>query len=408
LKGEKIMNTEYLSTNVFLRKTLGVCSFIIALSVFAQAQFPKLPKFEKPKLPKNEQTTPNTTNTTSAAASNNGTPSNQPFLLKRTIAVQPRRFLRWWKNPSAAEPVYDTRSWSPEIRFAINGPIASGSQITVEFDTADGKPWFTQKMRTPILDADRWDDVKDADDINLEQLEKKGTIAQSGLFPFRIRLKNALNGTDTVLFSGKYKISTYTPDQKIPENKGKKEFYVDEDWRLPMSWLWLNPQNNEDAPILCLQTWFKNSGSSEDIEAFLFYNGKQIVNSKSASPEQVLTNGDDEQPFRYSLRMFYFSTVRGSNQNKYGAYRDSFFLDKNPGEYEIKIMRKGELARSLKFTVGADGKMKDNGVTAANKIGGIRSLVPIQIIGAADGSWNKTAWQSDAFYTNPLSGFSAQ
>ena len=404
------MKNEILTIKSFTQKTLTACGLIICLNVIAWAQFPKLPKFDKPKMPKNEQTAPDTngnSDSNDSTVSKNAAQSNQPYLLKRTIAVQPRRFLRWWKNPSAAEPVYDTRSWAPEIRFAINGPIASGSQITVEFDTADGKPWFTQKMRTPILDADRWDDVKDVEGMDLDALEKKGITAQSGFFPFRIRLKNALEGTDTVLFSGKYKISTYTPNQSIPENKGKKEFYVDEDWRLPMSWLWLNPQNNEDAPILCLQTWFKNSDSSDEIEAFLFHNGKQIVNSRSMSPEQVLTNGDDEKPFRYSLRMFYFSTVRGFNQNQHGAYRDNFFLDKNPGEYEIKIMRKGELARSLKFTVGADGKMKDNNVTAANKIGGIRSLVPIQVIGTADGNWNKTAWRSDAFYGNALSGFTA-
>lgn len=334
--------------------------------------------------------------------------SSEPSLLKRTIEVKPRRFLRWWRNPNASEPVYDTWSWAPEIKFAVNGPVASGSQITVEFDTADGKPWFTQRMRTPQLEADRWELVDQAEDLNFDTLEKKAITAPSGLFPFRIKIKNALAGTNTVLFSGKYKIATYAPDPKIPEYRTKKEFYVDEDWRLPMAWLWLNPQNNEDAPILCLQTWFKNSDSGDNIEAFVFYNGKQIVNAKSGSPEQTLTNGVDEKPYRYSMRMFYFYTVRGFNQNNHGAYNSSFFLDKNPGEYEIKILVKGELSRTLKFTVEKDGKMVDNGVVAQNKIGGIRQLVPVQIVGTLDGTWNKTAWQTGAFYTNPLTGFVAQ
>ncbi|MEQ1762329.1 MAG: hypothetical protein ABL984_04185 [Pyrinomonadaceae bacterium] len=334
--------------------------------------------------------------------------SGAPHLLKRTIEVKPRRFLRWWRNPAAAEPVYNTWSWAPEIKFAVNGPVAGGSQITVEFDTTDGKPWFTQRMRTPTLDADRWELVDTAEEMSFDTLEKKAITTPAGLFTFRIRMKNALAGTDTVLFTGKYKISTYSPDPKIPEYQGKKEFFVDEDWRLPMAWLWLNPQGNEDAPILCLQAWFKNSDSNDQIEAFLFHNGKQIVSSKSGTPEQTLTNGVDEKPYRYSMRMFYFPTVRGSNENRHGAYNSSFFLDKNPGEYEIKILSKGELARSVKFTVGSNGKMVDNGVVSKNFIGGIRTLVPIQILGTNDGMWNKTAWQTGAFYANPLTGFSAQ
>lgn len=327
-------------------------------------------------------------------------------ILKRTVQVKPRRFLRWWQNPAAAEPVYNTWSWAPEIKFAINGPVASGSQITVEFDTADGKPWFTERMRTPELEPDYWEIVEDAEDMSLDQLEKKAITAQTGLFAFRIKLKNALAGSNEVLFAGKYKIATYAPDQKIPEYKGKKEFYVDEDWRMPMAWLWLNPTNNEDAPILCLQTWFKNSENNDNIEAFVFYNGKQIMNTKAGSAEETLTNGVDEKPYRYSLRMLYFYTIRGfNNASNPDNYKTSHFLDKNPGDYEIKILRNGDLARSLAFTVGKDGKIVDNGVVAGNKIGGIRSLFPIKIAGVADGTWNRAAWQTDAFYGNPLSGF---
>lgn len=330
---------------------------------------------------------------------------NEPHLLKRTIEVKPRKFLRWWRNPAAAEPVYNTWSWAPEIKFAVNGPVDAGSQIYVEFDTSDGKAWFTQRMRTPTLDVDRWEMVDHVEDINFDGLEKKAITAPAGSFPFRIRMKNALAGTDKVLFAGKYKITTYAPNQTIPEYKGRKEFYVDEDWRLPMAWLWLNPQNNEDAPILCLQAWFKNSETGDNIEAFVYKDGKQIATSLSGSPEQVLTNAVDEKPYRYALRMFYFYKIRGFNQNAHGAYNDSLFLDKSPGNYEIKILNKGELSRSVKFTVGSNGKMVENGVTAGNQLGGIRSLVPIEIIGTLDGSWDKSAWQTGAFYSNPLKGF---
>ena len=210
-----------------------------------------------------------------------------------------------------------------------------------------------------------------------------------------------------MLFSGKFKIATYQPDQKIPEYRGKKEFYVDEDWRLPMAWLWLNSDNgNEDVPVFSLQTWFRNSGNSDAIEAFVSYNGKQIANVKNNGADDTLTNGVDELPYRYTLRTFLFFTIRGSNSSSdQNSYRSVHFLDKNLGDYEVKILRNGEVARIVTFTVGKDGKIVDNDVVAKNKLGGVRMLMPIKVVGAADGVWNKAAWQTDSFYGNPLAGF---
>jgi hypothetical protein len=81
-------------------------------------------------------------------------------------------------------------------------------------------------------------------------------------------------------------------------------------------------------------------------------------------------------------------------------------LKDNPGEYEVKVLRKNKLARSIKFTVDQDGKF-DQSITTSNKMGDDRAIVPVQIIGDQDGQWDHDAWKTDAFYGNPLSGFSA-
>jgi len=47
----------------------------------------------------------------------------------------------------------------------------------------------------------------------------------------------------------------------------------------------------------------------------------------------------------------------------------------------------------------------ENGINAANKVGGRRVIVPVTIIGDQDGPWDKNAWRTDAFYGNPLTGF---
>jgi hypothetical protein len=46
------------------------------------------------------------------------------------------------------------------------------------------------------------------------------------------------------------------------------------------------------------------------------------------------------------------------------------------------------------------------GIATANKLGNDRVIVPVQVIGDQDGQWDRTAWKTDAFYGNPLKGFS--
>jgi hypothetical protein len=83
-----------------------------------------------------------------------------------------------------------------------------------------------------------------------------------------------------------------------------------------------------------------------------------------------------------------------------------FEMRKNPGEYEFKLLWNNKLARSIKFTVKPDGSFQ-NGIADANKIGTERVIVPVGIIGDQDGTWDRNAWKSDAFYGNPLTGFNA-
>lgn len=329
-----------------------------------------------------------------------------PTLLKRTVQVTPRRFLRYWKNPKAAEPVYNTYSWVPKVQFEVLGPIEGGSKIYVEIDKPDGKPWMTMNMRTPELDDDVWEEIK-GEDVDTDTLEKQAILDQ-GAFRFRIKMKNALSGTEAVLFAGTFKVGTYLLDQSIPDYKGKKDFFVDYDWHLPMAYLWLNPQSDENVPQLATQVCLRGAVDSSKIEAYLFYNGKQVskVAGSGYSQKQVFTSAADEPSHRWAIWEFTFPTVRGFNRSESNNdYTGSFFLDKNPGEYEIKLMRDNQLSRSIKFTVGKDGKIVDNGVATSAKLGGVRMMVPAKILGTGDGQYNATAWQTDALFGNPPVGF---
>ena len=85
-----------------------------------------------------------------------------------------------------------------------------------------------------------------------------------------------------------------------------------------------------------------------------------------------------------------------------GSY---FPMWKNPGEYEIKVLLNGKLARTAKFSFGSDYKIVDTGIGKQNNMGTLRIVVPAQVIGDLDGQWDRNAYKTDAFYGNPLTGF---
>jgi hypothetical protein len=55
------------------------------------------------------------------------------------------------------------------------------------------------------------------------------------------------------------------------------------------------------------------------------------------------------------------------------GYDPKFAISKNPGDYDVKVLIDRHLARSIKFTVKADGSF-DNGIADANKLGAKRLL----------------------------------
>jgi hypothetical protein len=346
---------------------------------------------------------------TPVTSNNNSKPisaiQNGPTLLKRTVAISTKRYLVYWPNPRAAEPQYKTWSWTPQVEFELLGPITGGSQFVFEVTTPDGKPWVSFKLRTPEAVDDEAVTIK-GPDLDQNELEKMA-ITQTGLFPFRIMLKNALAGTNDVFFSGKFKVTTYPPDQTIPDYKGKKEFYVVQDWRLPVGLIWYDPRMDENVPTIGVQAWFRGTSSGQKLEAVMFYKGQQIGSVLGNNDNEISTGVGDPQG-RWGLWSFSFAKVRGFNNGSDALrYPDVFFLDKNPGDYEVKILRQQKLARAGAFSVGADGRIVDNGIAKQNKLGGIRMILPLKIIGDQDVGYDPLPWKTDALYGNGLAGFTA-
>lgn len=327
-----------------------------------------------------------------------------PTILKRTVAITTKRFLRYWPVKTAAEPKYNTWSWTPQIEFQALGPVPGGSQWMFEVSTPDGKPWVSYKLPTQEVSNDELLTIK-GPDLDTNELEKLA-IVQSGLFPYKITLKNALAGTNEVFLQGKFKVATYAPDPTIPDYRGKQEFYVVQDWRLPIGFIWYDPRSDEDVPYLSFQMWFKGTRSGDKMEAVLFYKGQQISSVMGRSDYELSTGVGDAEG-RWGLWEFQFQQVRGFNKSSGSTQYDAHWLDKNPGDYEIKVLRTQKLARSATFVVGADGMIVDNGIAKQNKMGGIRMVLPLKIIGDLDVKYDPLSWKSDTLYGNALTGFTA-
>jgi hypothetical protein len=326
-----------------------------------------------------------------------------PTLLKASIIVRANRLVRYWKAPDTD----NYWSWMPEVSFTVAGPINTGTAYFVDFTNELGKPWYTVECETPATPAGRLQTIT-TPGIRAH-IDPRTTLA-TGNFGFTIRMKNELSGTNAPIFAGKYKVTKFHIGNSLPAFKNQFEYVVDQDWNLPIGYLYFDMKYDEKMPPLKIAMWFRGALDNSKLAAYLFHNGKQIASTK----EQTGSAGYDSQVFpnssegnnRWERWNFTWGHVRGwsvDGNNTTGM----FLLTQNPGEYEVKVLRDGELARSTKFVIGADGKLVDNGITQKNALGGYAMVLPVKVVGTADGQTSPGSWKTDAFYGNPLLDFVA-
>ena len=311
-------------------------------------------------------------------------------------------------------------SWVPKIDFRVNGPIASGSQLYVEFKLPTGA-WVSFDCKTGAVNAGYWWEVTECGGNNLPRA--KGVI-YTGTVNFTIGLRNEVTETNTTLFTGKAKVGKVHSNTDSHEPAAEWVYYVDHDWNLPIGYIFLKPDDVREWKLSHFHAAFWARGSDQNFEPHLFYKGTEVGRifveatpmgraGCEAKIENETSHYVDEsvpQKARWARVECAFYNVFG--WDKTGEQRAPFpgqkgqvhVLSENPGDYELKMVHKGELARSIKFTVAADGSF-DNGIATANKLGSNRVIVPVKVLGTQDGVWDRLAWKTDAFYGNPLTGF---
>ena len=335
----------------------------------------------------------------------------QPTIAKDSVQVTAFTFNVYRGN-------YDIWSWVPRMEFRVNGPIASGSQLYVEFTLPGTGPWVKFDCSTDNTEPGYWWKTEcGGRDIP----EAKGST-YTGPVNFVIKIRNELAGTDSTLFTGKMTVAKARSNEHGPKAANKFVYFVDHDWNLPIGYVYLTPDDVRGWKLPTFHVAFWVRGEAVKFDPHLFYQGKEVGKKFYDGTEVGRASCDTEvenntthyveeslpQKAKWARVRCSFPNVKGSDTTgeEAGMFGPTYTLAGNPGDYEFKLLWNNRLARSLKFTVAPNGKF-DNGIAAANKLGSDRVIVAVQVIGDQDGQWNRAAWKTEGFYGNPLTGFTA-
>jgi len=313
-------------------------------------------------------------------------------------------------------------SWTPVVNFRVNGPFSPGGAVSIEYNLP-GKSW---KFDCAVEEAGvGWLGVKDCG----QNPPDDQTVTYTGPVDFKINLRNELENKNAMLFSGKFKVDKFHEGVvDLPKFKNNFVYYVNYDWTLPLAyvydewvynWEYPGPLNrygqsvpNMSRSHLMAALWFRGTNKSviySKYAAYLYYKGQMVAEAVPESAVcEVLDVPESNQDSTNAYCRSVFSFKKAMLWDKEpGVMEPGFYYEmyKNPGDYEIKVLQNGKLARTVKFTFGSDYKITDNGIAKQNNLGTLRILVPAQIVGDQDGSWDRNAYKTDAFFGNPLNGF---
>ena len=325
---------------------------------------------------------------------------DQPGIIKTSVQVTARTLNFHGKNDKMW-------SWVPYFRFSLTRDRGSGDQHYVEYTIPGAGPALK-------FDCELNQNGNGFECGGRSIPEDKGSI-YTGPVNFAIKVRNELQGTDATLFTGRMKVAKACTNPDCPATAGEWVYYIDHDWNLPIGHIFYN-MSEPDYPAFNVAFWLR--GDTHKMEPHLFYQGKEIgviLNDGIQMGKGICRAAVENEPThtphnmvggaKWSRMDCEFPMVKGWDK-KGENQKDVFKMAENPGEYEFKLLWNNKLARSIKFTVGPDGKI-DNGVATANKLGTGRVIVPVTIIGDQDGQWDRSAWKTEAYYGNPLTGFTA-
>lgn len=301
--------------------------------------------------------------------------------------------------------------WTPRVDFVLRGPLAGRGYVFCDWYEPDGKRWLRSTFHTPAVPAGgflRCATVREG----MEPLASTRT----GVFTVVLGLVKK-GEPDVELFRGRVAIGRYHVGNNLPQFKDNYCYCVDNDWRLPLGWLYapdlalatsgelLSALDESDLHFVC---WFACAEERlQGLKPEVYCEGKPIVLPELAAP-QIETlgtgagwEGGDERAYT-RCSVTYCGVVARANDPAGVDEPRRYALARHPGGYELRLVLRGQTVRRASFTVGADGKLVDPSPAAHEKLGTPRLLVPVAVAGTVDRPWNQQTAPAAAFWGNPL------
>ncbi len=333
-------------------------------------------------------------------------PTATPVLLKTSIYVQAKVHDEYWKYPNER----DYSSWVPLVRFDHFYNNDKRLNYTVDYFNPDGALWYSEKLESSNLSDDRTILFQSPSPYG-GALDKKSTNG-TGVYAFKITNQD----TQEILYQGKFKVGKFSRANR-PQEKNKFGFYVEHDWLLPFGIVGFHYSDIEIGGVMPeISVWLNGLIEASELEGRLFYKGGQIASTKDKGG---IVSADEERTAEYAAPfspnhlwkrwLFKWGIFRFDNNGGFNRdyYPNAHYADKNPGDYTVKIYRNGAQVREMNFSVGADGRFVAPHYTNQIFMPYHRIILPVKVIQATE-KGNATAWKTDAFYGNPLNGFTIQ
>jgi hypothetical protein len=377
----------------------------------ASAQLPKIPRIPTPGRPKPTPTPAAQAQPEPAAEQ----PAAQPQPEARAASGQApasggpyaRRF-EGTETPMLLPETLEVRTqlqdgkWYPAVKFQVAYTGETRLRYKAEYTLPTGAPWYTETLEQ------KWDGPFYLIESAYDSEKAAKAVPTDGLFGLKVTNMR----DNSTAFQGKVRVTKFK--QEGASGPKDVDYAVDHDWALPIGYTNINwdvdkgPYDSGDPGI---QMWFKGGIKTEDLEARLFRDGKQIATTDEGgsvnSVDRRFPQYSGNNPallwqlleFRWPRKLLFIAAEKARD---YTRNEGKLYLNQMPGEYTVKVYYQGEPVRETKFRI-ADGTFADVGVALPNGLKTYRVLLPVRVMGTAD-KWNPTRWKTDAFYGNPPTG----
>jgi hypothetical protein len=225
-------------------------------------------------------------------------------------------------------------------------------------------------------------------------------------------LKITNSKTSELVFQGRFKVQKLLLYPGEAQFRNRSEFFVDNDWNLPIGYVGFSADAGWTNPPPVVFMWFKGRLEAKDFEARLFHNGQEVASTDDNGIVNIYQyRGENCMKFADTCRLqqfgFYWKKFIVENSSWVRAQKPgSIFTRDKPGEYTVRVFHKGIQVREAQFTIDASGRIARNSFSDQMPLNDHKIAVPVRVMGNVD-KRSAATWKADAFYGNPLAGFSA-